>query len=305
MTRREHEVDRLRRARPRDRFVRASLSVAAAAGAGAWFVGGFDLGELLSARRVENTARFLGDLVPFDLRGRSATLGDWLDWYATQLGERGLDAIGTTLAMSIASIVLAAIAGVGFTALATRSLATPEPYLPGGRPPGRMRRLGWSLVVAATRLVMTFLRAIPEYVWAFLLVVILGPGAWPAVFALALHNAGILGRLGAEVFENAPSGGPAALRALGASRAQIAAGALFPISLNRLLLFFFYRWETCVREATVLGMLGIVSLGYWIQQSRAANRYDEMVFFVGLGIVIVLVGDVVSTVARGQVRRAR
>ncbi len=74
--------------------------------------------------------------------------------------------------------------------------------------------------------------------------------------------------------------------------------------LPRFLLFFFYRWETCVREATVLGMLGIVSLGYWIVDTRARNHYDEMFFFVLLGAGIVLVGDLVSAVAREVVRRA-
>ncbi|MCH9647651.1 MAG: hypothetical protein K0U98_05385 [Deltaproteobacteria bacterium] len=36
------------------------------------------------------------------------------------------------------------------------------------------------------------------------------------------------------------------------------------IALAALLLYFFYRWETSVRDATVLGLLGISSLGHWI-----------------------------------------
>ena len=65
-----------------------------------------------------------------------------------------------------------------------------------------------------------------------------------------------------------------------------------------------YRWETCVREATVLGMLGIVSLGYWIVDARARNHYDEMFLLVLVGAAIVLVGDLVSAAAREVVRRA-
>ena len=66
-----------------------------------------------------------------------------------------------------------------------------------------------------------------------------------------------------------------ALRGMGAGRRQIVLTALWPISLGRLLLYFFYRWETCVREATVLGMLGVavgIPVGWW-----AAARNVEVV----------------------------
>ena len=79
--------------------------------------------------------------------------------------------------------------------------------------------------------------------------------------------------------------------------------AALPVALPRFLLFFFYRWETCVREATVLGMLGIVSLGFWIQDARARNFYDEMVFLILLGALLVIIGDVISTLVRAYVRR--
>ena len=99
---------------------------------------------------------------------------------------------------------------------------------------------------------------------------------------------------------------PAAARALaaaGASRSQTAA-AVFPSLLPRLLLYFFYRWETCVREATVLGMLGVLSLGSLIRDARAGNLYDELFFYVLLGALMVLAGDLLSALARGLVRRA-
>jgi phosphonate transport system permease protein len=152
--------------------------------------------------------------------------------------------------------------------------------------------------------VLIFLRAIPEYVWAYLFLAMLGPTAWPAVLALAVHNAGILGKLGAETVENLERTSLASLRALGGTRTQIAAVGILPAALPRLLLYFFYRWESCVREATVLGMLGIVSLGSWIQDARSRQRYDDMLFLILVGAGIVIVGDVVSAVARAWVRRA-
>ena len=60
-----------------------------------------------------------------------------------------------------------------------------------------------------------------------------------------------------------------------------------------------------MREATVLGMLGVVSLGFWIQDARARNHYDEMFFLILLGSALVLLGDLLSFVAREAVRRGR
>ena len=54
----------------------------------------------------------------------------------------------------------------------------------------------------------------------------------------------------------------------------------------------------------MLGMLGIVSLGYWIIDARPRFHYDEMVFLILLGSGIVLLGDLVSMLLRGAVRRA-
>ena len=158
--------------------------------------------------------------------------------------------------------------------------------------------------MAGTRLLLIGLRAVPEYLWAFLLVAIVGPIAWPAVLALALHNVGILGRLNAETVDNVESATLRALRGLGAKRSQIALVGLLPAVLPRLLMYFFYRWETCVREATVLGMLGVVSLGYWIDDARTRGQHDTMVFFILLGAAIVIVGDLASAVARRLVRSA-
>jgi phosphonate transport system permease protein len=148
-------------------------------------------------------------------------------------------------------------------------------------------------------------RAVPEYIYAFLLVALLGPSAWPLVLALALHNVGILGRLWGEVTENERPEAAAQLARVGASRWEVYVGGLVPTAFNRFLLFFFYRWETCVREATILGMLGISSLGYHISIARNFLNYDQMLFFVLLGAAVIILGDVVSDVLRRRLRISR
>ena len=301
---RHREIERLRRERPRNLFLRGSTWALAGLGAYAWWVGDFAVEGWLGERRWRNLHRFLGELRPYPLRDRDFDLAVAWEWAAGLWGDRGAEAVTATLAISVAAIVFAALGALLFTLPATRTISTAEPYLPAARTPGRLLRLGWWGVVYGTRAFLIFLRAIPELVWAYLLIALLGPGAWPAVLALGLHNLGILGKLDAEVVENLDPAVPQALRGLGASRTQIALVGVFPAALNRFLLFFFYRWESCVREATVLGLLGIVSLGYWIQDARARNHYDTMIFLVLLGSALVLVGDLVSTLVRRRIREA-
>lgn len=306
-TERPIDVDALRRARPKSVLLRVSLVALATLVAYAWLGGDIQIDDLFSAHRRENLVRFASvDVVPFALRGTDWTAGQYFEYARGLALDRGLAGLGSTLAISVLAIVLAAAGGLALAFLAARNVATAAPFgerVLHGR--SRAASLAWKALANIVRGALILLRAIPEYVWAFLLLAMFGTSAWPAVLALAIHNAGILGKLGAETVENLDSRPLAALRNAGGSRAQIAWLGALPLAANRFLLYFFYRFETCVREATVLGMLGVVSLGYWIQDSRAKQYYDEMVVFVALGALLVLVADLASALVRRALRRAR
>lgn len=304
MRARKERVRELWRGRERSALLRWSGLGMLALVAVSWLGGGFGAQGFLAPQRMANLERFLHELRPYPLQGRAWDGGVALHWALDLLRSRGLAAAGVTLAMAVAAIALAALLGTVLGLPAARSLATPAPFLPPSRAPGRGARLAWGALRAGTRMVLILCRSIPEYVWAFLFLALLGPSAWPAVLALGVHNAGILGKLGAEVVENLDRGPLGALRGLGATRAQLVSTGVFPLSVSRLLLYFFYRWETCVREATVLGLLGIVSLGYWIQDARARNQVDVMGFYILLGAALVLLGDLVSGLIRAWLRRA-
>ena len=296
-------IRRLWRDRPRSRFTIASLLAMGGLIVATFFT--TDLKTGLDSRRFHNLRRFLGEVVPHPLQGEPWDSGTAWNWAAGILDEGGgFDAAIATLSISIVAIVLAMSIAFVFTLPAARNFANPEPFLAGPRSPSPGQRFAWGALVALARTILILLRSIPEYVWAFLLVAILGLNAWPAILALALHNAGILGRLTSEVVENVERPVPAALRGLGASREQITIFSLLPQNFGRLLLYFFYRWETCIREATVLGMLGIASLGFLIDDAKVALEYDEMFFLILVGAAIVVVVDFISLFARQIARRA-
>ena len=99
------------------------------------------------------------------------------------------------------------------------------------------------------------LRAIPELVWAALLLISAGLGPFAGTLALAAHTTGVLGRLFAEAIENAPPGPAEALRAQGIGHGRIFLFATLPQVLPQLLSYTLYRWENNIRAAAVLGVV--------------------------------------------------
>ncbi len=304
MNRRLSEIKKLKENRPRQVLVIWSVRAMGLLMLGSWFVGDFNLVSWFSERRVQNLQRFLGELRPWPVQQGQGSFSSVMNWATELWSTVGAEAFVSTLAISVLAIVLAGLSGAFFSLFSARNLACAEPFLPEGGSSKSWRHRLWNFVVVGTRALMVFIRAVPEYVWAFLFLALFGPNVWPMVLALALHNAGILGKLSAELIENVDDSSSRALRGAGASRFQILWASIVPLSAGRFLLYFFYRWETCVREATVLGMLGMASLGLLIVQSRAANRYDEMFFYILLGALLVLLGDLASAGLRRFVRRA-
>ncbi|MBC8369504.1 MAG: ABC transporter permease subunit [Planctomycetes bacterium] len=273
---RQQAVQQLWRQRQRSKLVRLTFALIILASAWVWIFSDITFNDLLTERRINNWQRFwTKDVTPDAPNGMFA-------WLTEQMNNYGWRALASTLAISVCAITLAGLGGMLLSFGAARTI--------GGLQPSRFSPLVRALCIV--------LRALPEFVLAFLLLAVFGANAWPAILALAIHNAGILGRLGGEVVENLPRRPLQALDALGASRAQLASNAVFPMGLGRYLLYFFYRFETCVREATILGMLGVVSIGYYVVEARAHNDYDQMLLLIALGAVLVLLADIISDIAR-------
>ena len=265
-----------------------------------WIAGGFDFTSLYAPERLKNVERFFREIVPYPLQGKPFDLAVLWSWVCERMQKSGAQGLAATFWISVLAIVFSQFLCLPFAVFASRTLASSSPF----RSLGKTRNsLVWKSVVFFSRFILIFFRALPEYVLAFVLLSVFGPGALPAILALGIHNAGILGKLNAELIEGLPMQPLAALRDIGASRSQVALFAVVPTLFNPSLALFLYRWETCVRESTVLGLLGVASLGYWIEDSRSRNFHDEMFFFIMLGAVIVLAGDLVSNLTRKYLRK--
>ena len=306
----EVSEEMLRKTAPKDFALRFMGVVWVVAIIGAFQVGDRLIKPMAEGKQAERLSRFWTKISPDPVAPKAgvssweerkeawqAGSGEWLPWLKEIWRSPGAEALANTVAMSVAAVILAGFAALVLVPFAMRTLASRRPL--------ETETIGGWFIPLLGRLMrglFVVTRAVPEYLYAFLLVGLMGPSAWPLVFALALHNVGILGRLWSEVGENQPANQTRPILQMGGGRLQAFYASLLPQSLNRFLLFFFYRWESCMREATVLGMLGFSSLGYYISIRKSFREYDEILVFSLLGAAVIIVGDLASDLLRKRLR---
>ena len=125
---------------------------------------------------------------------------------------------------------------------------------------------------------------------------LLGPSMLPAIIALALHNGAIIGHLMGRYSDALPQR-PDAPRGL-----DLYAYEVLPQIYGQFLAFLLYRWEIIMRETAILGILGIYTLGFYIDSAMALLRFDTaLVLLVITGLLTILV-DRVSRMVRSALR---
>ena len=301
---RELRIKELHQSRFKSLFLRMSLVVFIISMAWAWSAGTLHESLLTKEQRSEKLEIFIGKIIPDPTRES----GKWIDslpWITDLLiEEQGIKAIGITFGLATVAITMSGFFALLLLPLSARNFGTQRPL---GINQGNniLKSLYWFAINKSSRILFLFTRSLPEYVLGFLLLSILGPDPWVLVLALAIHNFGILGRLGSELVENSSNGSARIMLAQGGGRYSSLVSTTFPDSFNRMLVYFFYRWETCIRESTVLGMVSIISLGYLIKDAKSKMDYDRMLAFILLGALIVMAGDIISTLVRRKLRITR
>ena len=228
--------------------------------------------QFLSLEAARSMGRFVAEFFPPD------TSPEFLAKVARGLWE--------TFAMSALGTVLAAAAGL--------ALALPASRLHEGDA-ARAR--------TPTRLVLNALRAIPELVWAALLLISAGLGPFAGTLALAAHTTGVLGRLFAEAIENAPPGPAEALRAQGIGHGRIFLFATLPQVLPQLLSYTLYRWENNIRAAAVLGVVGAGGLGQLLAFHMGLFHMNKTATVLAAMLLLVGLVDALSVASRRALMR--
>lgn len=124
-------------------------------------------------------------------------------------------------------------------------------------------------VYAASRGLVSFLRAIPEMISALFLVLAYGFGPIAGILALGLHAAGFLGKFYAEDVENADRGPQEALQAIGAGKLKVLWFGVLPQVFPQYIAYTLYILDRNVRMAIVIGIVGAGGIGQELK-----GRYD-------------------------------
>ncbi|MEV4217095.1 phosphonate ABC transporter, permease protein PhnE [Nonomuraea sp. NPDC049725] len=154
-------------------------------------------------------------------------------------------------------------------------------------------------VYQGARSILSFLRAVPDVVFALIFVTAVGLGPFAGVLALIFHNTGVMGKLWAEAMEEIDLGPRDALRVGGASGVQVAAHAVLPAVIPQFVGLLLYRFDVNVRSSLVLGLVGAGGIGFLVNQSIKLFRFDEMVTHLLVVMVLVVAVDQLSA----QIRR--
>lgn len=150
----------------------------------------------------------------------------------------------------------------------------------------------------AVRLALNVVRAVPELLYAAVLVAMVGVGALPGVIALVLFNVGIIVKMVSETIDGSDRGPLEAGRAAGGTQAQINRTVALPDMLPSFVNQTLYVLELNVRASSVLGLVGAGGLGLLVDAVRTYYRYDQLSLIILEILVAVLVIDLVSSIVR-------
>jgi phosphonate transport system permease protein len=194
---------------------------------------------------------------------------------------RTLQPMLETLQMALVAAVASAIVSVPLTLWAARPT----------NPNGFTRRL--------VRGVVNVIRAVPDLVYATVLVAVIGVGALPGVITLFLFNLGIVVKLVSEAIDSADHAYLEAGRAAGGTQTQLNRLTALPQSMPLYANQWLYALELNVRVSAILGIVGAGGIGRLLDERRGFYAYDD----VGLIILEILVVVIVIEVASNLLRR--
>ena len=149
-------------------------------------------------------------------------------------------------------------------------------------------------VVQPVRRLMDAFRAINEIVFALLFVVAVGLGPFAGVMALFVHNTGVVAKLFSEAVESIDPRPVEGIRATGASRLQEVIYGVVPQVIPLWSSYTLYRFETNVRSATVLGIVGAGGIGHYLWESVRSFLYAETAAIIIIVVLSVSLIDIVS-----------
>jgi phosphonate transport system permease protein len=225
------------------------------------------------------------ELRPLELVRDIGNIGVFLKGYLhpsfANIGEYAWQCL-VTICIALWGTVLAAAISIPLGLLGARNLS-PHPA-----------------VYFVTRRVMDVLRAVNEFVFALMFVTAVGLGPFAGMLALGIHTGGVLAKLLSETIESIEPGQVEGVAATGAGRLHVIAFGVVPQVMPNFLSYVMLRFESDIRSASVIGMVGGGGIGFYLWDTIRSFKDREAATVILLIVAMVMLTDLVSS----RVRRA-
>ena len=210
----------------------------------------------------------------FHLENGRPVISDPAEWFWGW--KKWLALMGETLLMAYLGTLLGAIAAFVLCFLASQNLTKSKG------------------VVFFTRRLLEFCRTVPELVFALIFVVAFSLGPLPGILALAIHTAGALGKLFAEVVENIDMKPVDGVVATGGNWFHKIRFAVLPQVASNFASYALLRFEINVRGASVLGFVGAGGIGQTLLEVIRKFYYADVSALLVMIIATVMIIDAVT-----------
>jgi len=150
----------------------------------------------------------------------------------------------------------------------------------------------------------SFLRTIPNLVWAALLVSIFSIGQFSGILALSITGFLVSVKLFKENIESINENLINSTRSVGANHLQILRYCILPTIIELSVSVFFMVLEINIRSATVLGLVGAGGIGQIMWRDLNHLRYDNLATLVLMLFLTILLIDILSLIVRNYIKKS-
>lgn len=139
------------------------------------------------------------------------------------------------------------------------------------------------------------LRAINEMVFAFVFMVAVGLGPFAGTLALFVHTTGVLGKLFSEAVESIDPRPVEGIRSTGANWLEEIVWGVLPQVMPMWTSYALYRFESNVRSATAVGIVGAGGIGYMLHERFRIYDYGMVAAILLMIVATVTLIDLLSS----------
>lgn len=150
----------------------------------------------------------------------------------------------------------------------------------------------------SSRVVIVFCRAVPDLVFAIVLLRVFGMGALPGVLALGLSSIGMVGKLYADAIEEVDRGPIEAVNAAGGGRWQWIVSTVIPQVMPQMVATALHRFDINLRTSVILGFVGVPGIGMEISNSLGTMNYDRGMALALVVLILCIVLELISGAVR-------